>query len=93
MKLTNKSSAVIILGGAISPLIVCILLYVLGYKANTTILAAGYIVFGLPIVLIIGWLLSLTAKKSKSPLKWSTLSYLAPALIINFVIITVALNA
>ncbi len=93
MKLTNKSSVVIILGSVISPLLVCILLFVLGYRTDTPILAAGYTVFGLPILLVTGWILSLTAKNSKKPLMWTTLGYSMPALLLNFAIIALALSA
>lgn len=92
MKLTDKSSAILILSAAASPLLVCLCLGLLG-SADAGILAAVYMVFGLPFVLVMGWALTFAAKKSRQPLLWTTVGYVVPAFVINAVIIGVSLGS
>lgn len=92
MKLTDKRSAVIILCAAASPLLVCLCLALFG-APDAGLLAAVYTVFGLPFVLVIGWLLTFAAKKSRQPLLWTTVGYVAPALLLVLAIIGISLGA
>jgi hypothetical protein len=92
MKLTDKSSAILILSSAASPLLVCLCLFLLG-QSDAGLLAAVYIVFGLPFVLVVGWTLTFAAKKSTKPLFWTTVSYVATAMLMNIAIIGISLGA
>lgn len=93
MKLTDKSAVITILSAVTVPLLLCVVLYAFTQSSDILILGAVYVVFGLPIVLIIGWLLSATTKNTAKPLFWSVVSYLAPVFIICLAIIGVALAA
>ncbi len=93
MKLTDKSAVIIILSAAISPVIVCILLALLGIGTNLAIVAAVYVVFGLPFVLIVGWLLSQFTKNNKKALQLSVVGYLAPVILINLAILGNAIGS
>ena len=92
MKLTDKSVAISILITVLSPFIVCLAFFLIGQN-NAITLAAVYSVFGLPFVLIIGWLLSNSAKNHKNPLKWTVFSYIIPVIIINLAIIGSSLSS
>ncbi len=92
MKLTDKSSVIIILCAAASPLFLCLVLYLLGVS-DAALLAAIYTVFGLIFVLVIGWVLTFAAKKSQNPLLWTTIGYVAPAMLLNFAILGISLGS
>lgn len=92
MKLTDKFVAITILSAAMSPFVICLVLFLIGQKDAAT-LAAVYSVFGLPFVLIIGWLLSISAKNHKNPQKWTVLAYITPVVIINLAIIGISISS
>jgi drug/metabolite transporter (DMT)-like permease len=92
MKLTDKNSAIIILCAAASPLLLCLVLFLFGVS-DTALLAAIYSVFGLIFVLAVGWVLTFAAKKSGNPLLWTTVGYVAPAMLMNLAILGISFGS
>lgn len=65
----------------------------LGIGTDLAIIAAAYVVFGLPFVLIVGWLISQITKNNKKALQLSVVGYLTPVILVNLAIVGAAISS
>lgn len=94
MKLNDKQAVMIIFGVVLSPLIVCLLVLLFGVSlGEAATLAAMYLVFGLVMVLVVGWAVSGVTKNSKNATTWLLIGYCVPAIVINIAILFYALTS